>query len=75
MSGGRTDTIRISFDFLETPQGTSRSSLLTLNKLNGKVETLLLTQSDDNRGYLDVTLAAGVPILLKYATSAPFVIR
>ncbi|MDP6394440.1 MAG: hypothetical protein QF466_03160 [Desulfobacterales bacterium] len=75
VSEGGTDTIRITFDFSNAPQETSRSSLLTLNKLNGKVETLLLTQSDGNRGYLDVTLAAGDPILLKYVTGAPFAIR
>ena len=75
VSEGKTDTIRITFDFSDAPQGTGRSSLLTLNKLNGKVETLLLNQIDGDRGYLDVTLAPGDPILLKYATGAPFAIR
>ena len=75
VSEGKTDIIRISFDFSEAPRGTSRSSLLTLNKLNGKVQTLSLTQSDGDGGYLDITLAAGDPILLKYSTGAPFAIR
>ena len=37
--------------------------------------TVPLTQISGEGGYLDVTLAAGDPVLFKYATGVPFVRR
>ena len=70
-----TETIRLSFDFTSAPQSTNRTALQTLNKLNGLVESIPLTQHDGTTGYLDVTLEAGDAILLKYDTGAPFVLQ
>ena len=70
-----TETIRLSFDFTQAPQSTNRTALQTLNKLNGLVESIPLTQHDGTTGYLDVTLEAGDAILLKYDTGAPFALQ
>ena len=70
-----TETIRLSFDFSQAPQNTNRTSLMTLNKLSGQVESIPLTQHDGTTGYLDVTLEAGDAILLKYDTGAPFTLQ
>jgi hypothetical protein len=46
-----------------------------LNKLTGAVETRPLTSLDAEGGTLDVSLAAGDPLLFKYKTGAPFALQ
>lgn len=66
------ETIRISFDFSGASGELSRSSLMTLNKRSGGVEILPLTHSGANDGYVDISLAAGDPVLLKYDNGTTF---
>ncbi|RLB58937.1 MAG: hypothetical protein DRI34_03390 [Deltaproteobacteria bacterium] len=70
-----TATYRLSFDFNSAPPSTSRTALQTLNKLTGQVESLPLTSSTGDTGYLDVVLEPGDAILLKYDTGAPFALQ
>ncbi len=69
------EKIRVSFDFSTAPENISRSSLLSLNKLTGEVETLPMSSVDGNESYIDIKLEAGDPILLKYDTGAPFAMQ
>jgi len=69
-------TIRIGFDFsVVTDPGFDKTSLLSLNKLTGVVETLPLTPSVGDSATIEVTLAAGDTILLKYNTGADFAMQ
>ena len=54
-------TIHIVFDFL--------------NKDTGQVEEIPLAHDSGDTYHLDVTLAAGDPILFKYKTSKPFALQ
>ena len=62
-------------DFTSAPQSTNRTALQTLNKLTGQVESLPLSSTTGDTGYLDVILDPGDAILLKYDTGAPFVLQ
>jgi len=75
LNRGGEEEIRISFDFSAAPENISRSSLLSLNKLTGAVETLPMSSVDGNESYIDIELEAGDPILLKYNTGAPFAMQ
>jgi len=69
-------TIHLGFDFgIVTDPAFNRDSLLTLNKLTGSVDTLPLTPAGGDLRSLDVTLAAGDAILLKYNTGAEFAMQ
>jgi hypothetical protein len=65
-------TIRISFDFSSAPAGFDNTAVLSLNKLTGQVESVPLTSTTGDTGYLDVLLEAGDPFLFKYNNGAPF---
>jgi len=67
-------TIHIEFDFSSAPVGFDKTSVLSLNKLNGQVEEVPLSSSQGNIGTLDVTLPAGDPFFFKYKTGASFVL-
>jgi hypothetical protein len=49
-----------------------KTKLLSLDKSTGKVTALPLTGLGGNKARRSVTLAAGDPVLFKYATGAPF---
>ena len=49
-----------------------KTKLLSLDKTTGKVAALPLTSLGGAKARLSVTLAAGDPVLFKYATGAPF---
>lgn len=61
-------TIRVSFDFTDAPDTTSRAHLFALNKGNGQRRSLPLTAIEGDQRYLDVTLDPGDVILLWYDT-------
>lgn len=65
-------TVRISFDFSSAPAGFGKTSVLSLNKLTGQVDTVPLTSTTGDTGYLDVLLDAGDPFLFKYDNGVPF---
>jgi hypothetical protein len=68
-------TVRLSFDFGAAPATVNRAAVQRLSQLTGLVETLPLTSVQGDEGTLDVTLAAGDPILFKYDTGAPFALQ
>ena len=65
-------TVRISFDFSNAPAGFDKTAVLSLNKLTGQVESVPLTSTTGDTGYLDVLLDAGDPFLFKYKNGAEF---
>lgn len=63
-------TIRVAFDFADAPANTSRSHIFALDKGTGQKRTLPLTEVEDAKRYLDITLDPGDVILLWYDTNA-----
>lgn len=64
-------TVRIEFDFSSAGAHIARDKVLTLDKLTGAQQSLPLTGIGGTKAQLDVHLAAGDPILFKYATGQP----
>jgi len=65
-------TFRLTFDFGKAPSGLDQTQVLGLDRVTGKVQALALTPLSGGKAQLDVTLAAGNPVLFKYATGVPF---
>ncbi len=69
-------TIRVTFDFSSsTDPSLSKTAVRSLNQLTGAVEDLALTAAGANQATLEVTLAAGDPVLFKYKTARPFALQ
>jgi len=68
-------TIEVHFDFAGAPPALDRARVEHLNKATGQVEPLPLVALGGQRAKLVVTLAAGDPVLFKYATGRPFALR
>jgi hypothetical protein len=63
-------TFTVDLDFKSAT--VDKTKLLSLDKTTGKVVSLPLTSLGGSKARLSVTLAAGDPVLFKYATGAPF---
>ena len=71
---GSAATIAVTFNFTSAPPGWDTTQLLTLDKVTGQQQTLPLTPMGGGQAKLEVTLAAGDPVLFKYATGKGFVL-
>jgi hypothetical protein len=67
-------SFKLSFDFQAAPANVDRTALLSLNKVTGQIDRVPLAGEGNSRS-VSLTLAAGDPVLLKYATSAPFALQ
>jgi hypothetical protein len=63
-------TFEVDLDFKSA--AVDKTKLLSLDKSTGKLTALPLTGLGGSKARLSVTLAAGDPVLFKYATGAPF---
>lgn len=68
-------TVRVRFDFGAAPPVLDRARLWTLNRTSGAVEALPLAREAQGTWKLELELAAGDPVLFKYATDRPFALQ
>ena len=65
-------TIRVNFNFAAAGECLDRTRVRSLNKVTGAVVDLPLIDDGGGKAHLVVTLAAGDPVLFKYANEIPF---
>ncbi len=68
-------TARVHFDFSGAPGELDKTHVLSLDRRTGQVVGLALVSDGGDKASLDVRLAAGDPVLFKYADGFPFALQ